>query len=142
MHVIIHNENFVIYTSFFYYLTFYESSYSVQLTQFLINTLLSKKWNKKEQDNKYTKKFFWILKFNGGILDIAECNILGIMRFCYGLTKSVILWGICLVLKFRGNETTPNLKGPISNFTFGIKFFIFLLFFYYYYYFLTLHKKV
>ena len=111
IHVIIHNENFIIHTSFFYYLTFYESSYNVQLTQFLINTLLSKKWNKKEQGNKYTKKFFWILKFNGGVLDIAECNILGIMRFCYGLIESVIVGDICLVLKFREEWNYPKHKG-------------------------------
>ena len=34
-----------------------------------------------------TQKFFGILKFSRSILDIAQWNILGIIRFCYGLTK-------------------------------------------------------
>ena len=32
-------------------------------------------------------KFFGTLKFSMSILDIAKWNILGIIRFCWGLTK-------------------------------------------------------
>ena len=34
-----------------------------------------------------TQKFFGTLKFSRSILDIAKWNILGIIRFCWGLTK-------------------------------------------------------
>ena len=34
-----------------------------------------------------TQKFFGRLKFTRSILDIAQWNILGIIRFCQGLTK-------------------------------------------------------
>ena len=34
-----------------------------------------------------THKFFGTLKFSRSILDIAQWNILGIIRFCWGLTK-------------------------------------------------------
>ena len=37
------------------------------------------------------KKKFWTLKFSRSILDIAQWNILGIIRFIQGLTKRVTI---------------------------------------------------
>ena len=37
------------------------------------------------------KKFFRTLKFSRSILDIAQWNILGIIRFHWGLTKRVTI---------------------------------------------------
>ena len=55
----IHNRDFVILLFFmlhllyfFFHVTFYASSYNVQLTQFLKNTILLLKRDKKEQHNK------------------------------------------------------------------------------------------
>ena len=40
------------------------------------------------------KKLFGILKSRRGVLDIAQWNLLGIIRFHNGLTKRVIVGGV------------------------------------------------
>ena len=58
------------------------------------------------------KKIFVILKFSGGILNITQQNILGIIRPHYGLTKRVTVGDIFLVLKIRENKKH---KGEIGR---------------------------
>ena len=66
------------------------------------------------------KKIFRTLKFSRSILDIAQWNILGIIRFCQGLTKRetigvyINLQNIndeIIQLQFRGECNYPEHKG-------------------------------